>query len=125
MSFECLRSLTLRRLCPSAVPLPQYECIVSKPQTFEAPLTLITCRCALLVASAAARSKHGKKQKKKYDKNMQPVDPKDLSLSRSHQLSHSSGSVCQAGPHNVAVVSKVGKLPLSAWLCKMLICLPQ
>lgn len=50
---------------PSAVPLPQYECIVSKPQTFKAPLTYIWCRCALLVASAAARST--KKKVKKTD----------------------------------------------------------
>lgn len=67
VSFECLRSLTLKpplqmSICPSAVPLPQYECIVSKPQTFKAPLTLIRCRCVLLVASAAAR---GTKNKKK------------------------------------------------------------
>lgn len=41
-------------LCPSAVPQPQYECIGSKPQTFEAPLTLTRCCFALLVASAAA-----------------------------------------------------------------------
>lgn len=112
VSFECLRSLTLKpplqmSICPSAVPLPQYECIVSKPQTFKAPLTLIRCRCVLLVASAAARSKHMEKGKNNH--NMQPTDPKDLSFSRTHQLSHSFGSVCQAlGPHSVAVVREAG-----------------
>ena len=74
VSFECLRSLTLKpplqmSICPSAVPLPQYECIVSKPQTFKAPLTLTRCRCVLLVASAATRSKKEKKEKKKKEKH--------------------------------------------------------
>lgn len=110
VSFECLRSLTLKpplqmSICPSAVPLPQYECIVSKPQTFKAPLTLTRCGCVLLVASAAACSKHMEKKEKNNNHNMQPTYPKDLSLSRTHQLSHGFGFVCQAlGPHSVAVV---------------------
>lgn len=66
-------------ICPSAVPLPQYECIISKPQTFEAPLTLIRCRCVhslLPLLQLAATRTHTHKK----DKNMQPIDPKDLSL---------------------------------------------
>lgn len=112
VSFECLRSLTLKpplqmSICPSAVPLPQYECIVSKPQTFKAPLTLIRCRCvySLLPLLQLAANTHNKENKNK--NNMQPTDPKDLSLSHSHQLSHSHGSV---GPHILAVVRKAGNL---------------
>lgn len=70
VSFECLRSLTLKpplqmSICPSAVPLPQYECIVSKPQTFRAPLTLIRCRCGhtLLPRLQLAAKTHTKRKK--------------------------------------------------------------
>lgn len=124
VSFECLRSLTLKpplqmSICPSAVPLPQYECIVSKPQTFRAPLTLIRCRCGhtVLPRLQLAANTHTKRKKQT---NMQPTDPKDISLKCSHQLSHSEGSF---GPRSLAVVRKA--VNSVRYLCKMLICLPQ
>lgn len=73
----------------------------------QAPLTLIRCRCvhSLLPLLLLAANTHTHINTQKKVNNMQPTDPKDLSLSRPPQLSHSHGSV---GPRSLAVVRKAG-----------------
>lgn len=97
VSFECLRSLTsnpplqIVYICPSAVPQPQYECIVSKPQTLEAPSASIRCWRALLVASYQLVANKCEK-KVKEEKN-----PKDFSFCHSTSLAKCFLGVKESG----------------------------
>lgn len=135
VSFECLRLLTLKPPLQMSLSVPQL-CLYrsmnvycfSKPQTFKAPLTLIRCRCVLLVASAAARSEHGKKQNKKQENDEHatcwPKGPFPQSFPTS-LASVTAPSVRQeGGPRSLTAVRKAGN-SLFPWLCTMLVCLPQ